>query len=224
MKLKSLLLIISLLMLKNLFSYNTIGLNFGLGLLQAYGSKEQAENYNIDINSLYGLRAGVFFKHPINEKLSLKQEVLFVQKGSKQQIKHKSEPVTLNVKYNLDYLEIPFILQYNLFKFKNITIYNETGFSFSYLLKANYSLDGKVFVGEEVFNINDSYKIKNLDEFDYSLLYGMGLEFPAYKVPVFIEYRFSLSWYKINFPTYENVENVQLSNQSHSISIGLPLF
>ena len=108
------------------------------------------------------------------------QEVLYSQKGSRQTIKVKDQPVKFNLQYDLDYIEIPFLIKYDLFKLKQSQIRSLVGFSFSYLLTAHYDLDGNVQIGNDedltTIPLKDSYKIKNLDEFDYSMLYGFSTD------------------------------------------------
>lgn len=199
------------------------GLILGGGLAQAYGSKDQAADYNIEIKSHPVSRAGIFSQHNITENLALIQEVLFAQKGSKQTIKVKDQPVKFDLQYDLNYLEVPFLLKYRLLQIGDFRLNSLVGFSFSYLLDAGYDIDGSVQVGQgenvSVIPLKDSYKIKDLDEFDYSLLYGFSTEPKFLGIPIGIEYRFSLSWYKINFPTYQDMAPVVLSNHSHALTL-----
>lgn len=199
------------------------GLIFGGGIAQAYGSKEQANDYLIDIKHYPVVRTGILVEHDISSNLTFVQEVLYSQKGSKQTIKVKEQPVKFTLQYDLDYLEVPFLIKYNLIDYKKVKIHSLVGFSFSYLLKAHYDLDGQVEIASgdalSIIPLEDSYEIKDLDEFDYSLLYGFSTDLNTFGLPLCIEYRFSLSWYKINFPTYQDMEPVVLSNQSHVLTL-----
>lgn len=198
------------------------GLSLGGGLAQAYGSKEQAVDYDIDIKPYPVFRAGLFAEYLITDNMSLVQEVIYSQKGSKQTIKVKDQPVNFDLQYDLYYIEVPFLIKYDLFKLNQTQIRSFVGFSFSYLLDAYYDLDGSVQIGTDddmsIVTLQDSYRMKNLDEFDYSLLYGFTTDLQHLGIPIGLEYRFSLSWYKINFPTYSDMEPVVLSNQSHILT------
>ncbi len=217
------LLIIAFLLINICLSATDFGFIFGGGLAQAYGSKDQAADYNIDIKTYPVLRTGLYSEHIITDNLHLVQEVLYSQKGSKQRITVKEQPVNFNLQYDLDYLEVPFLIKYKLINLGRINIYSQVGFSFSYLLSAHYDLKGQVKMtnGESITYIplEDSYKIKDLDEFDYSLLYGFSSDLESLGLPLGLDYRFSLSWYKINFPTYQDMAPVVLSNQSHALTI-----
>jgi hypothetical protein len=201
----------------------SMGISFGGGIAQGYGSRDQAEEFEIAIKIKPVYRAGVFSLLSVSENLRIHQEVLFTQKGSLQEITHKEEPVNLKASYDLDYLEVPFLIQQKLFQVRDATVWGTTGFSFSWLLQAQYDLDCEVCVGDEVIELNESHSLRNLDEFDYSLLYGLVLDFSIFQRPVILEYRFSLGWYKIDFPTYGGLEPVQLCNQVHSITLGVKL-
>lgn len=195
------------------------GITLGGGTAEAYGCKDQADEYEISIKNYPVFRAGLFTNLPVTKDFLIKQEVLYSEKGSNQDMRHITEPVEFNIRYELSYLEIPFLFCPRLSRIGAVDIWGTAGFSFSWLLNAKYNLDGSVKVGDEIFELNDSYNMDDLDEFDYSFLYGIAAEFDFFKKAIWLEYRFSISWYKINFPTYEGEEPVQLSNQVHSLSI-----
>ncbi len=200
-----------------------LGAEFGLiaggGMSQAYGSKDQAVGYDIDIKFYPVLRVGVFAEYPITQELALVQEILYSQKGSKQRIRVEDQPVNFDLRYDTDYIEVPFLLKYNLFNIAQVPVKSLVGFSFSYLLQAEYNLDGVVNVGESTVALKDSYQMKDLDEFDYSLLYGFSANLKKIGIPVDLDYRFSLSWYKINYPTFAGLDPVRLSNHSHILTL-----
>lgn len=196
------------------------GIILGGGIAQAYGSLDQVpEEFNIDSKFYPVMKAGVIAEYPITSNFSLIQEVLYSQKGSKQTITVKDQPVKFELQYDLDYLEVPFLLKYNLFKVKKLPINSLVGFSFSYLLKAYYDLEGTVKLVDDYIPLDDSYEIKDLDEFDYSLLYGLSTNLKEYGIPVHLEYLISLSWAKIQMPTYEGIDPVRISNQSQTLAI-----
>ncbi len=221
-------LVILYILYAGIISATDFGIIFGGGLSQAYGSKEQAKDYLIDIKNYPVIRAGIFVEHNISSNLSFVQEVIYSQKGSKQTIKVKEQPVKFDLQYDLDYLEVPFLIKFNLIDYKKVKINSLVGFSFSYLLEAHYEIDGQVEVASgdalNIIPLEDSYKIKDLDEFDYSLLYGFSTDLKAFGLPLGLEYRFSLSWYKINFPTYQDMEAVVLSNQSHILTLSYKIW
>ncbi len=196
------------------------GLIFGGGIAQAYGSEDQIpDDFNIKVKFYPVIKAGLLAEYPITPQFSLVQEVLYSQKGSNQNITVDGQPVKFKLKYEMDYLEVPFLLKYNLLKINKLPIDSLVGISFSYLLNAYYNLNGTINIVDDVIVVDDSYKIKNLDEFDYSLLYGLSTNLKEYGIPVSIEYRISLSWYKIQMPTFEGIDPVNVSNQSQTLAI-----
>jgi putative lipase involved disintegration of autophagic bodies len=119
------LLIIAFLLINICLSVTDFGFIFGGGLSQAYGSKDQAADYNIDIKTYPVLRTGLYSDHKITDNLHLVQEVLYSQKGSKQRITVKEQPVNFNLQYELDYLEVPFLIKYTLINFGIRRIYEK---------------------------------------------------------------------------------------------------
>jgi hypothetical protein len=201
------------------------GVILGGGIAQAYASQDQIpEEFIIATNTYPVIKTGLVAEYPITHNFSLIQEVLYSQKGAKQTITVDDQPVKFNLNYDLDYLEVPFLIKYRLLNIKRVPINSIVGFSVSYLLKAHYKLNGTVNIADDVLLVDDSYEIKDLDEFDYSLLYGLSTNLKEFGIPVHLEYRISLSWAKIEMPTFEGIDPVIISNQSQTLAISYKFY
>lgn len=200
------------------------GIKTGIGLAQGYGCKDQAEEYDVKLRTKVAYQAGAYMFFPITESFGIQNEILYSKKGSRQDIIHKEEPVSMDVRYDLDYLEVPFMIKLRLLQTSGNSFWSMTGFSFSYLFNSRYDLEGTVNVGDEIFDLKESYKLDMIDEFDFALLYGFALHTELFDLPIRLEYRFSLGWQKISFPTYQNEDPVKLNNLTYQIILSTPIF
>ncbi len=87
-----------------------IGLKGGPALTQHQGIEPRDLEYTVSSTLRKGFAAGVFMILPVTERFALQQEVLYVQKGSRQEIGADvlTVPVSMDVTYDMSYLEIPF--------------------------------------------------------------------------------------------------------------------
>ena len=91
------------------FTPLSFGVKGGLGLAQHQGTEPRDLEYTVASTMRRGLAAGVFLTLPVTRRFHLQQEVLYVQKGSRQDIGVEifDIPTVLDVTYDMDYLEIP---------------------------------------------------------------------------------------------------------------------
>ena len=82
------------------------GLKAGYNLSQHYGTKAGAENYEVDTHFRHAAGGGVFMYSPITEAFGIQQELLYVMKGSREDIAIRDQPIRVRVDYDMDYIEI----------------------------------------------------------------------------------------------------------------------
>ncbi|HNX01787.1 MAG TPA: outer membrane beta-barrel protein [Candidatus Cloacimonadota bacterium] len=200
------------------------GVKTGLNLSQHYGSKDQAENYHVKTIMIPGVCEGAFINFPVTDRFSVQQEVLFSQKGSKEKISVKGEPVSVTVDYRMDYIEIPILLNMIVIKSGKWDIASSFGTALSMKTYSDYSLKGRV-----LFNTGDSLEVipitahsmmSNMDTFDYSFVYGGKVMYQKCRYQLFAEYRFTIGWNPILLPTYSDNGMVSLRNQTYSLLLG----
>jgi len=210
------------------------GMRSGICLAQHVGTEERDSEYEIDSDWRAGFTGAVFVYWPVTERFGLQQEVAYTQKGSTQRIGVEiiDIPTTLHVTYEVDYLEIPVLTRYTLFRNQRGEMYSLAGMAMSIMLASHYELSGEVSDGVDTIAVTASSDMSEVDLFDFSVVYGLGYDFEAAGHDVFVEYRFTMSWNTLYLPTYAYVpfgdeeilidnEPVPLKNQTHSISFGV---
>jgi hypothetical protein len=210
------------------------GLKGGLALAQHQGTEERDSPYTVSSTMRRGAAGGVFITLPITRRFSLQQEVLYVQKGSDQDIGVDvlELPTVLDVRYEMDYLEIPLLLRYAWLIDRGVDLYTLGGFGFGLKLRDRYRLAGQLDDGEQTVDIRADADMSEVDLFDFFFTYGVGLEVPVAGGRWLLEYRFDLSLQQLPLPTYAVVpfgedelvvENdpVPLRNQCHMLLMGI---
>jgi hypothetical protein len=210
------------------------GLKGGMSLAQHQGTTPRDMEYTVSSTMRRGVTAGIFLLLPVTPRFGIQQEVLYIQKGSRQDIGVDifDIPTTLDVTYDMDYIEIPLLFRYHWLIESGMDIYTLGGFSFALKVHDHYQLSGEVDDGNEVVPIYADSDMSEVDMFDFTFTYGMGLEFPVYGHRFLIEYRFDLSVEALPLPTYAYVpfgdeellvdnEPVPLRNQCHLLMLGV---
>jgi hypothetical protein len=212
----------------------SFGLKGALAFAQHSGIEERDAEYDVSSGWRTGFSATAFLYVPITPRFGIQQEVSYVQKGSRQDIGVKilEVPTVLSVTYDMDYLEIPVLLRFTWHESRRWTLYSISGTALSVKLGDRYVLEGELDDGEQVVPLSADSDMSEVDLFDYSFVYGFGLEAPAFGHSLVLEYRFTIGWNTLLMPTYAYVpfgdetilidnEPVPLKNQSHAIMLGI---
>jgi hypothetical protein len=211
------------------------GFKIGLGLAQHQGVEDPRLPYTVDSSWRQGFTAAVFLHFPVTDRFGLQQEVVYVRKGSRQAIGVDilEIPATLDVRYDLTYLEIPLLMRFVWLLGPRLDLYTLGGFSFALKIDDRYRLDGVVSDGEQTIPVSADAPMDEVDIFDFAFVYGLGLEMSALGRRVLLEYRFSLSLEALSLPTYAYVpfgtddriridnDPVPLRNQAHAVLLGI---
>jgi hypothetical protein len=216
------------------FAHFSFGFKGGIGLAQHVGTEERDAEYTVSSTWRKGFAAGVFLAFHVTSRFSLQQELLFIQKGSRQNIGVEilEIPTVLQVTYEMDYIEIPVLLRLVWMRWERSEFYGVAGTAMSLKVRDRYRLAGEVTDGEEVIPVWADADMSEVDMFDFSFTYGFGLEFPLLGQKALLEYRFTMGWNTLAMPTYAYVpfgddeilidnEAVPLKNQNHAIMVGI---
>ena len=216
------------------FSDFEFGLKAGVCFAQHVGTEERDAEYTVSSTWRKGWAAGVFLAFPVTSRLSMQQEVLYVQKGSRQDIGVEilEIPTVMDVTYDMDYIEIPVLLRFTWLRREHHRFYSVAGTAMSLKVRDRYRLEGEVSDGEEVIPLSADSDMSEVDMFDFSFVYGFGWELPLLGQRCLAEYRFTMGWNTLAMPTYAyvpfgeeeirvNNEPVPLKNQSHGIMLGI---
>lgn len=224
MKRALLLLAVTLLLASGRTSAQT-GLNFGVkagySIATQYGITPAELNYEVGSENRNCFTGGILLYFPITDAFGVQQEFIYSQKGSVQDVSMTEPPVTTSSDYKINYFELPILFKYNFFNIRNIGIYGSSGFALSVLIDGEYDISGSVMtpVGEQP--ISESGNMDGLDEFDYSFIYGLGINFELFKQKWFVDYRQTIGWNSLMMPTGEGGEPAPLRNQTYSFSLGI---
>lgn len=210
------------------------GFKAGLSLSQNSGVMERGAEYSVSSHYRKGFAGGIFLYLPVTARFGLQQEALYVQKGSRQDITVDilDIPTLLNVTYEMDYIEIPVLLRYTWFKRNNRAIYSFSGTALSFKVHDRYILEGEIDDGVEQVPIYADSDMSEVEMFDYSFVFGFGLDFRVWGAGLLVEYRFTIGWNQLDMPTYAYVpfegkdllidnEPVPLKNQAHLLLLGI---
>jgi hypothetical protein len=211
----------------------SFGIKAGISLSQHSGVEERDAEYEVSSEMRKAASAGVFLYLPITRRFGLQQEVMYVQKGSRQDISVDilDIPTVLHVTYDMDYIEIPVVLKFAWIKRRNTAVYSLGGWALSFKVNDHYTLSGEVDDGSESFPVTADSDMSEVEMFDYSFVYGMGVEFSMMGIPLMVEYRFAIGWNQLLMPTYAYVpfgdeqilidnDPVPLKNQNHLVLLG----
>lgn len=92
----------------------SFGFKGGLALAQHQGTTPRDMQYTVESTSRRDFAAGLFLILPVSDRFEFQQEVLYVRKGSRQDIGVDvfDVPTVVHVTYDMDYLEIPVLMRY----------------------------------------------------------------------------------------------------------------
>jgi hypothetical protein len=210
------------------------GFKAGFSLSQHSGVKERDAEYDVTSYWRKAAAAGVFLYLPVTSRFGLQQELFYAQKGSRQDIGVEilEIPTILKVTYDMDYVEIPAFLKFAWVQWNRNAIYTLAGTALSFKVRDRYTLQGEVSDGTETVPLRADSDMSEVEMFDYSFVYGLGLDFSLRGTRFLMEYRFSIGWNRLAMPTYAYVpfedeeilienEPVPLKNQNHLLLIGI---
>jgi hypothetical protein len=212
----------------------SIGLKLGGVFAQHVGTEERDSEYDVSSSWRTGFCGGAFMLWPITPRFGLQQEVVFTQRGSRQDIEVEilEIPTVLHVTYDLSYIDIPVLIRYTLFRNDDTDLYTLAGTAMSIRVDDRYVLDGTLDDGSEQVPLSADADMSEVDMFDFSMVYGTGLEFGLGGQTLLAEYRFTMGWSTLLMPTYAYVpfedslllvdnDPVPLKNQSHALMLGI---
>ncbi len=200
-----------------------IGFKGGYSMSLQYGITPADNKYTVETFSRHAAAGGLMVYYPITESFGVQQEFLYVMKGSRHDIGIPKESVNTLTEYDINYFELPFVFRYTFIHVGKFKIYGTCGQAISIMLNGKVRLDGTVDVDGAAVQFTYSSEIRGLDIFDYSFLYGAGVEFPLLGKDCFFDYRFTIGWNTLMMPTFPEEDPAPLRNQNYTFSLGMYL-
>lgn len=151
------------------------GLKAGLNFSQLFADQANIENEGVRT----GLHFGIFGKIPVSDYVSFRPELLYTSVGSRltygeSQIENLFGIEPGEVRYNLDYIQLPVAFTYN---FNLFNVY--AGPYLSYLVSANITnLNVTDLTTNQLVDFNEN----DFNRWDYGLVVGMGVDFHNFTV------------------------------------------
>jgi hypothetical protein len=200
------------------------GLKTGLSLATQYGIAPADDTITVETSSRIAFSGGVFVYFPITESVGIQQELLYAMKGSGQDVTITDPLYIINTvsEYKLNYFEMPIVLKYTFVRIKNIGIYGNTGIALSLLINGDYNITTTIDTGAPALIVTEeSGDMEGLDIFDYSFIYGAGVDFKLLKKDFFFEYRMTIGWNTLAMPNASGADPVPLRNQDYILALGM---
>lgn len=223
MKRIALIIIISSFMLSTFFLGNSfsatklnLGFKVGFDISAHWSTEEKSDQYSVESHSKNGFLFGAIARFKISNFFKLQSEILYVQKGSEQDVTIPSVPIgTIKVLYDLQYVEIPLVLKSYPLKGKGaIQPYFSIGPYYAFLLKSTYKLSN-IMIG----NVEED--MEDLKKNDMGIIFGSGLEFKKKKIEFSINYRYSMGFVDLNLPTGPDFPIIELRNNNHMVTYNI---
>jgi hypothetical protein len=199
------------------------GLKTGFSLATQYGITPADNTFMVETSSRKAFAGGIFVYFPITESVGIQQELLYAMKGSGQDVTITT-PFNINTvsEYKLNYFEMPIVLKYKFVNIKNIGIYGSTGIALSLLLNGDYNITSTINTGAPPLIVTEeSGDMEGMDTFDYSFVYGAGVDFNLLKKDFFFEYRMTIGWNTLAMPNASGADPVPLRNQDYIFALGM---
>ena len=191
------------------------GAQGGLTLTNHWSTKEKGGGYTVESSIKAGFAAGALVTFRISRLFSLEADVLYVKKGSNQTISIPGFPFgDIEVTYELDYMEIPFLLRTYLFPSAKIQPSLAFGPYVAFLAAKKYTYRIAAIGTEEK-------EISGIESTDYGFTSGAGLTIPANVGSLRIEYRYSMGFVDLKLPTGPGFPEIELRNYGHYLMFGL---
>ena len=199
------------------------GFKGGYSMALQYGITPAEMEYTVSTSFRRAAAGGLVVLYPITESFGIQQEFLYVMKGSRHDIGIPEQSVTTHTVYDLNYFEIPVVFRYTFVHLGAFKVYGTCGYALSILLNGKLQSDGTVDVEGSPAYFKYADQIRGVDVFDYSFLYGLGVEAPFLGKDWFFAYRFTIGWNTLQMPTFPGEPPAPLRNQGYVFALGMYL-
>lgn len=179
--------------------------------MEALISEEEYDNYEDQLlESLLGIKGGWYFRFGLGEGLSLQPEFNYNIKRSHLVLRNFRFPESsipqdnneIDLKLEIQYLDIPLLLKYDIWEKQENYIYLSAGAGFSFLLDSHVKWNYSSFLEGENFTYTESGKgdIDKLNSVTYNIIGGLGYRYE--RMVIELNYEYNLS--KINSTDQES--------------------
>jgi hypothetical protein len=194
-----------------------LGFHGGLSLSSHWSTAEASSAYERETNSESGMIGGAYILFPLGKSFAFQPELAFVQKGANHIINIAGFPFgAIDVTYCLEYIELPLIIKFYPFDLGTMKFYSTAGAYISLLTSSSYRFENEFLPGF-------TEDIDSLDDIDYGVVFGAGLMMDIEGLKVDLEYRYSMGFNDLVYPTGPGFPEIELRNYAHMFMIGIAL-
>jgi opacity protein-like surface antigen len=162
-----------------------------------------------------GFSIGVYANFRLGKRFSLQGEIGYAEKGAKHNILIEGFPFgPVDVTYSTEHIEIPIWLKFYVIKGEKFRIYTGAGGYMAFLTNGQY-----LFENEVIPSFTED--MDDIKKTDLGLLFQWGLEIKVGSVFVHLEYRYSMSFTDISYPTGPDAPGIDLRNLAHVVLFGV---
>ena len=219
--------------LATLFILSSI-LSFSQHIIPKFGGTLTSVSYNNNggVQNSFGFLGGVALELPLKGSFLIQPELLFHRKGYKYHgtmlygVDNGYELMPYNEKFNLNYIELPVLVKFNIKKF-----YFNFGPYFAYGIGGNYKYDDTrpvSYSGKVKFKKTSGYIISHDGDaiffdnaFDYGLQIGGGVKIGK-RIIIDLRYGYGLKNIYDKDPSINYIKN-KSQNRSLQLSLGYPI-
>jgi hypothetical protein len=220
-----------------------LGTKGGVGISNHWSTEEKGDEYTVESGSKPGGSIGVLASYQISRYFAVQGEILYTQKGSKQDVTLPPLPLPLGdigaiaLTYQMDYVEMPVILKTYPFRMETVRPYTTIGPYLAFVMGNEYEMNNEVL---ESFvppggDIGAAQEIERLEGTDYGIVFGTGIEYHVYDLKFSFDYRYTMGFADLTLPTGEMPEipgmppgavtgafpEIELRNNCHMFLIGM---
>lgn len=149
----------------------------------AKGGLNFANMYGLDaayVSNRIGFNAGVFINIGLSGMFKIQTEALYTQRGGRYEPPDPPSGVTI---LKLDYVEAPVFLK------AVIPSHSGTKFNLFTGLFIAYNINARA-----VYDTFPEYDLNNVNDFDYGLVFGAGLDFPLSRGKIVFDARYEIGF------------------------------
>jgi hypothetical protein len=192
----------------------TFGLNVGPIFSNQWATGGTPEGYDKPVGES-GLSIGVYFNLQLGKRFSLQGEIGHTEKGAGHNITIEGFPYgPIDVTYKTEYIEMPIWLKFYVLKKEKFRIYTGAGGYIAFLTNGHY-----LFENEFVPNFTED--LDNTKTTDLGLLANWGVEIKVADFFIHLEYRYSMGFVDINYPTGPDAPEIEFRHLAHVALIGV---
>jgi len=192
----------------------SFGLNIGPIFSNHWSTEDTPAGYEKPIGES-GLSLGVYTNYRLSKRFSLQVGIGLAEKGAKHNLVIEGFPYgPVDITYNTEHIEIPVWLKFYVIKKEKIRLYTGAGGYFAYLTKGQYTFENE-FIPSFTEDMDD------LKKSDIGMMFNWGLEVKVAHFLFHLEYRYSMGFTDISFPTGPGTPGVNLRNMAHVALFGV---